>query len=168
MRGLLRIALSTALVSAAAVTALAAAEARPAAAKSSGMMSKMGRKPVMMTPDQLKWVPNPGPPEVKMATVWGDSSKGPHGAFHKFPAGFTSPLHTHSSDLRIVVISGTMAVAGEDGKETKLPPGSYFFEPNTWKHVTKCEARSECVAFVTANGKFDLKPAEEKKEGAAK
>jgi len=168
MRGLSRIAVSTALVSVAAVTALVAAEAKPAAAKSSGMMSKMGRKGVQVTPDQMKWIPNPGAPEVMMAVAWGDPSKGPHGAFHKFPAGFAAPLHTHSSDLRAVVISGTMVQAGEDGKEVKLPPGSYFFQPNTWKHTTKCEAGSECLIFATVNGKFDLKPAEEKKEGAGK
>lgn len=106
--------------------------------------------------DQLKWEPNPGAPEVKMATVWGDVAKGPHGAFHKFPAGFSVPLHTHSADIRAVVISGTMIEGTEDGKETKLPPGSYFYQPHGVKHVTKCDAGSECVIFGTVSGKFDV------------
>ena len=63
------------------------------------------------------------------ATAWGDPSKGPHGAFHKFPAGFATPLHTHSSDLRIVVISGTMSMTGEDGNETKLPAAPISINP---------------------------------------
>src|SRR5437867_13444108 len=100
MRGLTRIAVTTVMLVAATGAALAAGEAKPAARKSGGMTAKMGRKGVMMTPDQLKWAPNPGVPEVKTATVWGDLSKGPHGAFHKFPAGFSSPLHTPSSDPR--------------------------------------------------------------------
>lgn len=121
------------------------------------------RQALTMTPDQLKWVATPDVPGVMTATAWGDPDKGPHGAFHKFPAGFSSPLHTHSSELRGVVISGTMAMVGEDGKEMPLPAGSYFHQPGNFKHVTKCESGSECVAFVVASGKFDLKPAEGKK-----
>jgi anti-sigma factor ChrR (cupin superfamily) len=125
-------------------------------------------KPVTMTPDQMKWVPNPGDPTVKMAAAWGNPEKGAHGAFHKFPAGFTTPLHTHSADLRIVVISGTMAITGEDGIEKDLPPGSYEYQPHTYKHITKCLAGSDCLAFVVANGKFDLKVVGDKKPAAKK
>lgn len=124
--------------------AKAAAKAKPAASLT------------LVTPDQLKWEANPGAPEVKMAPVWGDYKKGAHGAFHKFPAGFVAPLHTHSSDMRLVVISGTVIEATEDGKETRLPPGSYAFQPHTVKHVTKCDPASECVIYGTANGKFDI------------
>ena len=78
-------------------------------------------KPVTMAPDQIKWVANPTVPGVMTAVTWGDMEKGPHGAFHKFTAGFTAPLHTHSANTRIVVISGTMSMTGEDGKEMKFP-----------------------------------------------
>lgn len=117
-------------------------------------------KPVTLTPDQLKWVPNPAATGVMMATVWGDPAKGPFGAFNKFVPGFTAPLHTHTANLRIVVISGTMAMAGADGKEMKLPPGSFYTQPNTFPHVTKCLAGSDCVTYVEADGKWDLKPVE--------
>jgi len=85
-----------------------------------------------------------------MAVVWGDPAKGPHGAFHKFKPGFTAPLHTHSSDIRFAVISGTMIASAEGGPERKLPPGSYEYEPHTVKHVTKCDAGSAggCVIFA--------------------
>lgn len=119
---------------------------------------------VTMTPDELKWVPNPGNADVQMAVAWGDPAKGPHGAFHKFKPGFDSGLHTHSADLRIAVISGTMIAATEGGPEKKLPPGSYEYQPHTVKHVTKCDTGgSGCVIFVEANRKFDIVPAEEKK-----
>ena len=115
-------------------------------------------KPVSMPPDQMKWIPNPSAPGVMTATAWGDPEKGPHGAFHKFPVGFTAPLHTHSANTRIVVISGTMSMAGEDGKEMKLPAGSFYTQPNTYKHVTKCLEGSECLVYLEADGKWDLKP----------
>ncbi len=162
-----RVALCAAVVGVLAGSAFAEdAKAKPAAKPAAKHAAKASL--VSMTPDQMKWEPNPGDPNVKMATAWGDSSKGAHGAFHKFPAGWTSPLHTHSADLREVVISGTWTQKTEDGKETKLPPGSYVYQPHTVKHVSGCDAGSECVVFVVANGKFDLIPADGagKAEGA--
>lgn len=37
------------------------------------------------------------------------------------------------------------------------------WDPPTEKHTTACDAASECVMFVEANGKFDIKVAGEKK-----
>ncbi len=119
---------------------------------------------VTMTPGDLKWVANPETADVQMAVLWGDPARGPHGAFHKFKPGFNAGLHTHSADLRLAVVSGTLIEATEGGPERKLPPGSYVYQPHTVKHVTKCDAGSECVVFVVANGKFDLLPAEKKEE----
>jgi quercetin dioxygenase-like cupin family protein len=135
-----------------------AAKAKPAA-KAAAL--------VVTTPDHLKWVPNPGAPnDVQMAVVRGDSEKGAHSAFHKFKAGFKAPLHTHSSDIQLAVISGTLVTSTEGGPEKKLPPGSYAFQPHTVKHTTACDAASTdgCVVFTVSSGKFDLIPAEEKKE----
>lgn len=123
-------------------------------------------KPVVWPADQLKWVDAPGAPSgVKMAVLWGDPTKGAFGAIHKFPAGFKAPLHTHSSDLHCVVVSGTLIHGEADGTETRLPPGSYLFDPHTEKHTTACDAASECQLFVQANGKFDIKMVEERAAG---
>jgi anti-sigma factor ChrR (cupin superfamily) len=121
-------------------------------------------KPVTMTPDQMKWVANPTATGVMTAAAWGDPDKGAHGAFHKFIAGFTAPLHTHSANTRIVVISGTMAMSGADGKEMKFPPGSFYTQPNTFPHVTKCLAGAGCLVYLEADGKWDLKPVEAMKK----
>jgi quercetin dioxygenase-like cupin family protein len=161
MKGILRTILATLVVVLFAHAALAE-EAKAGAAKAKPAAKHATL--VTMTPDELKWVPTPGNADVMMAVAWGDPAKGPHGAFHKFKPGFTAPLHTHSADLRFVVVSGTMIAATEGGPEKKLPPGSYEYEPHTVKHVTKCDTGSECVIFVVANGKFDRVPAEEKKE----
>jgi quercetin dioxygenase-like cupin family protein len=128
-----------------------------------------GKKPVVWAADEVKWESLPGSqPTDKAATLWGDPAKGPHGALHKFEPGFSAPLHTHSSDFRVVVISGTIIHGPEGGPERKLPPGSYLFLPSTYKHTTKCDTGSECVVLVDANGKFDVKPVEEKKPAAKK
>jgi hypothetical protein len=116
------------------------------------------KAPIMLTPDLLQWTPNPAAPEVKMAIAWGDPQTGAHGVFHKFPAGFVAPLHTHSANTRIVVISGTMAIGDEQRKETRFPPGSYFTQPNTWSHTTSCVAGADCLIYTEVDGKWDLKP----------
>ena len=161
MKGILRTIL-VALVLVLFAPAALAEEAKAGAGK-----AKPAAKPTMlvtMTPDELKWVPNPANADVMMAVVWGDPAKGPHGAFHKFKAGFDAGLHTHSSDMRIAVISGTMIAATEGGPERKLPPGSYEYQPHGVKHVTKCDAASDCIIFVVSSGKFDLKPVEAPKK----
>jgi quercetin dioxygenase-like cupin family protein len=136
-------------------------------AKVAAPKAKPAAKPaelVTMTPDELTWVANPANADVSMAVVWGDPAKGPHGAFHKFKAGFDAGLHTHSSDMRIAVVSGTMIAASEGGPERKLPAGSYEYQPHGVKHVTKCDAASDCIIFVVSSGKFDLTPAEAPKK----
>jgi quercetin dioxygenase-like cupin family protein len=119
---------------------------------------------VITTPDQLKWVANPANADVSMAVLWGDPAKGAHGAFHKFKAGFDAGLHSHSADMKLVVVSGTVIASPEGGPEKKLPAGSYEFQPHGVKHVTKCDPASDCVIFVVASGKFDLMPAEAPKK----
>lgn len=114
----------------------------------------------LLPPDQLKWVAAQGVQGVQTAVTWGDPAKGPHGAFHKFTPGFSAALHTHSANTHAVVLAGTMAEAGEDGKETKLPAGSFFSQPNTWKHTTKCLAGAECILYMEADAAWDLKPVE--------
>jgi len=141
----------------------ASTSAKPAEAPAKTKTMHAMAKPIVWPAADLKWVPTPGAPTgVLMAVLWGDPAKGPHGAIHKFPAGFKAGLHTHSADLHCVVISGTMIHGEEDGKETRLGPGSYLFDPHTEKHTTACDAASECQMFVQASGKFDIKMVEEK------
>lgn len=92
MKGLSRIAIATLICL-----------ATPAAA----LHAKDAVKPITKAEDQLTSVANSAAPGVMKAVAWGDPEKRAHGAFHKFPAGFTAPLHTHSANTRIVVLEGT-------------------------------------------------------------
>src|SRR5262249_25590785 len=119
------------------------------AAKAKEPAKEAAKAPIIWAASDLKWISPPNaPPEVKMAVLWGDPEKGPHGALHKFPPGFSAALHTHSSDLHAVVVSGTLIHGTESGAEKRLPPGSYLFEPSTYKHITACDKASECILFV--------------------
>lgn len=93
---------------------------------------------------------------LKAAPGFGDLSKGAHSTFVKLPAGFVSPLHTHTEDYYGVVITGVVSNEVDAvAKDRPLPPGSYWFQKGKAKHVTKCLSANECVVFITQPGKFD-------------
>jgi anti-sigma factor ChrR (cupin superfamily) len=117
-------------------------------------------KPVTMPAAELKWVElDASAPGVKTADVWGDHTKGAFGAFTTFPAGWAAPLHTHTDDFRIVVISGTFIHTPEGKPEVRLGPGSYLLQPGgTYRHTTACDKSSDCMVFTQSKGKFDIIP----------
>ena len=94
---------------------------------------------------------------MKIAAVQGDPNKGAARFFIKLPAGFSAPLHHHTSDHYVVVIAGTM-VFNVDGKDNTLPAGSYFSFTGKKQHTTKCNDGAECVLYADAHGKWDVVP----------
>jgi quercetin dioxygenase-like cupin family protein len=151
------------------VLAAAALAQNSEAGKAKAASKASASAPVVWPAGDLKWTDVEGaPPGVKGATLFGDPAKGSFGAVQKFPAGFSAPLHTHSADLRIVVVSGTV-IHGPEGKpEVRLPAGSYLYLPSTYRHTTGCDKASECVFFIEGNRKFDVKPVEPAKAPAKK
>jgi quercetin dioxygenase-like cupin family protein len=139
-------------------------------AKAKSAPKAKGKAAVIVPAADLKWteLDPSGAPGVKVADVWGDHTKGAYGGFTKFPAGFSAPLHTHTHDMKIAVISGTF-IHGPEGKpEVRLGPGSYLMQPGGYRHTTSCDKASECLFFTESTGKFDLKPVEAAKAPAAK
>ncbi|MFY9550500.1 MAG: DUF4437 domain-containing protein [Thermoanaerobaculia bacterium] len=117
------------------------------------------KKAVVWPAADLKWMDmTDAPPGAKVVDLWGDHTKGAYGAMMKFPAGFTAPLHTHTSDMRIVVVSGTFIHTPEGKPEVRLGPGSYLMQPGgNYRHSTGCDKASDCVFFAESKGKFDIK-----------
>jgi anti-sigma factor ChrR (cupin superfamily) len=115
---------------------------------------------VVMPASDMKWTDlDPGAPGVKVADLWGNHAKGAFGALFKLPAGFAAPLHTHTYDMKVVIVSGTYIQAPEGKPGFRLGPGSYFLQPGgNYRHTTTCDKASECVFFVESKGPFDLKP----------
>lgn len=120
-------------------------------------------QPTFLPASDLKWtdLDPKGAPGVKIADLWGDHTKGAYGAYIKFPAGFTTPLHSHTHAMKAVFVSGTFIQIPEGKSEVRLPPGSFMMQPGgSYKHITKCDTTADCVFFVESEGAFDLKPAE--------
>jgi hypothetical protein len=133
--------------------------ALPAAAL--GQASKDAARLVVMPASNLKWtdLDPAGAPGVEVAELWGNHANGAFGAFFKLPAGFAAPLHTHTHDIKVVIVSGTYIQGPEGMPEFRLGPGSYFMQPGgDYRHTTTCDKTSDCVFFLESKGKFDLKP----------
>ena len=116
---------------------------------------------VVMPASDMKWtdLDPAGAPGVKVADLWGNHATGAFGALFKLPAGFAAPLHTHTYDIKVVIVSGTYVQAPEGKPEFRLGPGSYFLQPGgSYRHTTTCDKASDCVFLVESKGPFDLKP----------
>lgn len=71
----------------------------------------------MVAPSDIKWADGPPslPPGAKFAVLEGDPAKaGPFTVRLQFPAGYKIPAHTHPTDERVTVISGTFNMGMSD------------------------------------------------------
>ena len=96
-------------------------------------------------------------PGASQSTVWGDPATGPHGALTKFVPGFDAGVHTHTSDLRIVVVKGAYLYKAE-GKEIRVGPGDVLFVPGGTKHWSGGDAKEGALFYQEGLGKFDINP----------
>jgi hypothetical protein len=116
--------------------------------------------------EEVKWDDVGGP---KIGLLTGDYKKGPYGALLKIPAGFTSPMHSHTGTYEAVQISGTSShwLKGEDGtKAKKMTPGSYWTVTGKADHISSCAPGADCVMFIFQKTKFDFVPGKEAKPAA--
>jgi quercetin dioxygenase-like cupin family protein len=112
----------------------------------------------------MKWMEmKGGPPGATYADLWGHIDRGAYGSLVKLPAGIKNPLHSHTNDVKLVVLSGTFYYAPEGGQEQNLGPGSYLFVPGGLKHTSGVGGTGPCEIFQTSSGKFDFVPAEKPK-----
>lgn len=83
----------------------------------------------------------------------------------KVPAGANNPLHSHSSRLKNVIISGVWYTGEKDAASARdFGPGSIVVMPASWVHVSGCRAGSDCVFYQEGKDKFDFKAAGEANE----
>lgn len=116
---------------------------------------------VTLSLDDIQWAPvdpnNAAGPQI--APLWGDPTRGPYGALLRVPAGFESPMHTHSHDERVVVIAGASVHwgEGEDAANARImTAGDYMLMPAGVRHVSAATDDAECIEFITQDGRFDF------------
>ena len=133
--------------------ALVAAIAAALCLAASVLAGETGKSVVLAKAD-LKWkaMGNSG---VAAAPVSGDMEKGPCRFFLKYPAGLVTPMHHHTANHHVTVISGSITLT-VGGKEHRLGPGAYFMLADRAMHIAKVVGNEEAVFFIQAEGPWDV------------
>lgn len=111
-------------------------------------------KSVVLAKSDLKWTAM-GSSGIASAPVSGDMAKGPCRFFLKYPAGLVTPLHHHSANHHVTLISGSITLT-VGGKEHRLGPGAYFMLADRAAHIAKVEGPEDAVMFIQAEAPWDV------------
>ena len=127
-----------------------------------GAQKQENKTPLMVSFTDLKWVELPERKGMQFSILSGDPKVGEYTQIRKVPAGTDNPLHSHSSELKNVIISGVWYTGTDMATAKDFGAGSVVMMPANWVHVSGCRAGSECVFYQDGKGKFDFKPAAER------
>jgi mannose-6-phosphate isomerase-like protein (cupin superfamily) len=111
-------------------------------------------KSVVLSKADLKWVAM-GNSGVAAAPVSGDMGKGPCRFFLKYPVGLVTPMHHHTANHHVTMISGAITLT-VGGKEHRLGPGDYFMLADQATHIGKVEGKEDAIFFIQAEGPWDV------------
>jgi quercetin dioxygenase-like cupin family protein len=112
-----------------------------------GAQTPEGKRPIMVSFTDLKWVELPERKGMQFAVLSGDLKTGPDTQIRKVPAGTDNPLHSHSSEIKNVIISGVWYTGADAPSAKDFGPGSVVIMPADWVHVSGCRAGSDCVFY---------------------
>ena len=118
-----------------------------------------GSSPLMISFAELKWIELPEVKGTQFAVLSGDPKTGPYTQMRRVPAGTDNPLHTHSSQIKNVIIQGVLYIGVNFAAARDFGPGSVIVMPADWVHVSGCRPGSDCVFYQEGKGKFDYHPA---------
>ena len=126
-----------------------------------GAITRESDKPLMISFAELKWTALPERKGMQFAVLSGDPAKGEYTQMRKVLAGTDNPLHSHSSEIKNVIISGVWYTGADSASAKDFGPGSIVIMPANWPHVSGCRPGRDCVFYQEGKGKFDFNPATE-------
>ena len=129
-----------------------------------GQASPAGETPLAKAAadPSLQWAPCPeGLPEgCGIAVLRGDPAKPNADIFLRVPGGAAIPPHTHTSNERIVLVSGEFAAKYKGVPEAVLRAGHYAYGPAKLPHRAECRSSEPCTLFIAFQEPVDLVPYE--------
>jgi hypothetical protein len=115
--------------------------------------------PMMVSFTELKWTELPERKGMQFSVLSGDPKTGAYTQIRKVPGGTDNPLHSHSSEIKNVIISGVWYNGAGEASAKDFGPGSIVVMPGNWVHVSGCRSGSDCVFYQEGKGKIDFVPA---------
>jgi len=110
-------------------------------------------KSVVVAKADLKWKAMGN--GIEAAPVSGDMDKGPSRFFLKYPVGLVTPMHHHTANHYVTLVSGSITLT-VSGKDYRLGPGSYFMLADRAGHIAKVEGNEPAVFFIQAEAPWDV------------
>lgn len=111
----------------------------------------------------LQWGACPDfiPKGCEIAVLHGDPTKNNLDIFFKVPADFQIPYHKHTSQERMVLVSGTLDVTYENHQRATIKTGEYAFGPAQLPHSAYCHKGDDCVLYIGFVAPLDAIPIEQ-------
>ena len=105
--------------------------------------------------DQMKFEPTPGLPSCAVnAVLSGDPTKGPSIILGKVETGCIVPWHWHTSNERLMLVTGIAELAMQGGRQNRLQGGGFAMMPTRHIHQFRCV--ESCLMYVYSDGIFDI------------
>ena len=98
------------------------------------------------------------PKGCEIAILKGDPAKNNLDIFFKVPGDFHIPLHKHTSQERMVLVSGTLDVTYDNHEKATIQVGEYAFGPAQLPHAAYCHKGNDCVLYIGFVAPLDAMP----------
>ena len=119
-------------------------------------------KALVISPNDksLQWGACPAfiPEGCEIAVLHGDPAKNNLDIFFKVPGDFQIPYHKHTSQERMILVSGTLDVTYENHEKATINVGDYAFGPALLPHSAYCHKGDDCVLFIGFVAPLDAIP----------
>jgi hypothetical protein len=108
----------------------------------------------------LQWGPCPAfiPEGCEIAVLKGDPAKTNLDIFFKVPGDFHIPHHKHTSQERMVLVSGILDVVYDNHEMATIQAGEYAFGPAQLPHSAYCHKGDDCVLYIGFVAPLDAMP----------
>jgi quercetin dioxygenase-like cupin family protein len=116
---------------------------------------------------EVQWMPaNPDSPDgPHLALLSGNPAEGAFTFMARFPAGYTSPIHSHPASFAGVSVSGTLLHGRSAEDNNEVSAGMTWTQPAEEVHYTGCAEGADCVIAGFMEGAMGRTDAEAPAEG---
>ncbi|MDH5480509.1 MAG: cupin domain-containing protein [Nitrosomonas sp.] len=114
--------------------------------------------------ESLQWGACPAfiPEGCEIAVLQGDPAKDNVDIFFKVPGDFSIPYHTHTSQERMVLVSGELVVTYDNHETATIKTGDFAYGPEKLPHKAYCKKGDDCILYIGFVAPLDAIPVEEK------
>ena len=93
---------------------------------------------------------------LSSAVETGDPTTGRSTLILNAPSGCVVPMHFHTAEEQMMVVSGAVLAEMTDHPPTRLGPGGFAMMGSRMPHQFTCQGKSACLMFVAFDRAYDI------------